>query len=348
MLLNDAYFTPRTLSEYTREAALDLAVNRFTLNRFLPNRDIDDLTYRFVKGGDSLIEAATYRSYDAESSIAGRPGITRVSGELPPISRKIVLGEYDRLRQRANPDSSIQQAILSDAERVTRQILARLEVARGDALVNGAVTINEDGVVATVDFDRDTSMEVTAGTLWSTTATADPLADLETWVAAYTDLNGEPPAVMLTSTRVRGLLLRNAAIRTLAGNLNGTPTVVSPDTLNGILNSYALPRLETYDARYAIAGVSTRVIDDHFAILLPAPTDPNNSNGTDLGATFYGTTAESLDPSFGLVGGAEAGLVAGVYRREDPISLWTKAAAIALPVLANANLAMRCIVATNI
>src|SRR4051794_18577259 len=140
MLLNSDFFTPRTLSEYTREAALDLAVNRFSLNRFLPNRNIDDLTYRFTRGGDSLIEAATYRSYDAESSIAGRPGVTRVSGELPPISRKIVLGEYDRLRQRANPDTSLQQAILSDAERVTRQILARLEVARGDALVNGSVT----------------------------------------------------------------------------------------------------------------------------------------------------------------------------------------------------------------
>jgi hypothetical protein len=347
MLLNSEYYTPTTLSQYAREAALDLAVNRFTLNRWLPNRNIDDLTYRFVRGGDSLIEAATYRSYDAESSIAGRPGITRVSGELPPISRKIVLGEYDRLRQRANPDTSIQQAILSDAERVTRQILARLEVARGDALVNGEVTINEDGVVATVDFGRDSSMEVTAGTLWSTTATADPIADLQAWTQAYIDLNGEPPAVMLTSTRVRGLLLQNAAIRTLVGNLNGTPTLVSPDTLNQVLNSYDLPRLETYDARYSVNGTATRVIDDHFAILLPAPVDANAADGTDLGATFYGTTAESLDPSFGLAG-QEAGLAVGVYRKEDPISLWTKAAAIALPVLATPNLAMRCIVATNI
>lgn len=347
MLLNSDYFTPRTLSQYSRTAALDLAVNRFTLNQWLPNRNIDDLTYRFNRGGDTLIEAATYRSYDAESSIAGRPGVTRVSGELPPISRKIVLGEYDRLRQRANPDQSIQDAILSDAERVTRQILARLEVARGDALVNGEVTINEDGVVATVDFGRSTDMEVTANVLWSTTATADPIADLQAWVSAYIDLNGEAPAVMLTSTRVRGLLLQNAAIRTLAGNLNGTPTLVSPDTLNQVLSSYDLPRLVTYDARYSVAGTSTRVIDDHFALLLPAPTDPNSPDGTDLGATFFGTTAESLDPSFGL-SGQEAGLAVGVYRREDPISLWTKAAAIALPVLANPNMVLRAVVATNI
>jgi hypothetical protein len=347
MLLNSEYYTPATLSTYARAAAMDLAVNKFTLNQWLPNKNIDDLTYRFVRGGDSLIEAATYRSYDAESSIAGRPGVTRVSGELPPISRKIVLGEYDRLRQRANPDSSIRDAILSDAERVTRQILARLEVARGDALVNGEVTINEDGVVATVDFGRDSTMEVTAGTLWSTTASADPISDLQTWTQAYVDRNGEPPGVLLTSTRVRGLLLQNAAIRTMAGNINGVPTLVSPDTLNQVLSSYDLPRLVTYDARYAIAGVSTRVVDDHFALLLPAPVDANSPDGTDLGATFYGTTAESLDPSFGL-SGQEAGLAVGTYRKEDPISLWTKAAAIALPVLATPDLAMRAIVATNI
>lgn len=347
MLLNADYFDPQTLTGYTRTALLNLPINQASLARWLPRRNIDDLTYRFDRGGDSLIEAAQFRSYDAESQITGRPGVTRVSGELPPISRKIVLGEYDRLRQRANPSASIEKAILSDADRVMKQIETRLEVARGDALVNGSVTINENGVVATVDFDRASGMEVTAGTLWSTTATASPLTDIETWVQAYVDLNGEPPAVMLTSTRVRGFLLRNADIRTLAGNVNGVSNAVSPDTLNQILNSYDLPRLEVYDRRYSVGGTATRVIDDHFALLLPAPVDVNDAEGTQLGATFYGTTAESIDPSFGLEG-EEAGIVAGVYRKEDPISIWTKAAAIALPVLANPNLAMRAIVATDI
>lgn len=345
MLLNSDYFTPAQMTGYARSALLNLPANRFTLGQWLPDRPIDDLVYRFTKGGDSLLSAAPYRSYDAESSIAGRAGVTRVSGELPPISRKIVLGEYDRLRRLANPDASIQAAILGDAERVSRQIAARLEVARGDALVNGSVTINENGVVATVDYARDASMTVTAGTLWSNTGAADPLQNITDWTQAYVDLNGQPPGVILTSTRIRGFLLRNAAIRALAQTAAGTPSQVSPDTLNGILNAYDLPALQVYDVKYDVAGTATRVIADNIALLLPPAVASDDFEGTDLGATFYGTTAESLDPSYGLEPGTEAGIVAGAYRSEDPISIWTKAAAIALPVLANANLAMKASVA---
>ena len=95
------------------------------------------------------------------------------------------------------------------------------------------------------------------------------------------------------------------------------------------------------------AGTATRVIDDHIGLLLPEPVDPNSPDETDLGGTFIGTTAESLDPSYAIEGD-EAGIVAGVYRSEDPIAIWTKAAAIALPVLATPDLAMACTVATDI
>jgi hypothetical protein len=320
-------------------------VNQFRLRQWLPDRNIDDLTYRFIKGGDTLISAASYRAFDAESTIASRPGMSRVSGELPPISRKIVLGEYDQLRRRANPDPAIRDAILSDVERVVMQIAARLEIARADALVNGGVTIAENGVKASVSFGRSGTMSQTAPTLWSNTGSADPLSDLRTWYQAYLDINGQPPAVFLTSTRVQGLLLQNATMRSLVSTVNGTPTLLNLSQLGDILQANGLPPIVTYDARFAnSAGVSTRVIADTVGLFLPAPVGENSADGTDLGATFFGTTAESLDPTFGLTG-EEAGIVAGSYRSEDPIAIWTKAAAIALPVLPNPNLAMRLTVA---
>ena len=347
MLLNTDFYTPSTLTGYARTALLRLPINQTSLARFLPYQPLDDLVYRYTKGGDSLISAAPYRAYDAESSITKRPGLTRVSGELPPISRKIPLMEYDRLRQRSNPEASIQRSILSDTERLVRQIAMRLEVARASALVTGAVSIDENGVKASVDFGRDASMAVTASTLWSTTASADPLNDLRTWQQAYVDRNGQKPAVFQTSERVVGLLLQNAAIRSLVAGSGGTPTLVSLTKLAEILQAYGLPRIETYDVRYDVAGTATRVIDDHIGLLLPEPVDPNSPDETDLGGTFIGTTAESLDPSYAIEGD-EAGIVAGVYRSEDPIAIWTKAAAIALPVLATPDLAMACTVATDI
>lgn len=345
MFLNSDYFTPAELTGYARAALANQPINQFSLARWLPRRPIDDLVYRFTKGGDTLIDAAMFRSYDAESTIGARPGISRVSGELPPISRKIPLGEYDRLRQRANPDSAIRTAIMDDAERMVRQVEARIELARGDALVNGSVTINENGVVASASFGRSGGHAVTAATLWSTVASADVIGDLMTWQQVYVDSNGVKPGCFLTSTRVRGLMLRNAGIRGLVANIAGSPTLVSDAMLNQVLANYDLPPLITYDARVRVNGSATRVIADNIGLFLPAPVEPNDFGSTDLGATFYGTTAESLDPRYGLEGD-EPGVVAGSYATEDPIAVWTKAAAISLPVLANPDLTFKAIVAS--
>jgi hypothetical protein len=127
-------------------------------------------------------------------------------------------------------------------------------------------------------------------------------------------------------------------------NVAGTPTIVSAAQLNQILDAYNLPPLHVYDARVKVSGNATRVIPDTVALLLPPPVDPTDYEGTQLGATFWGTTAESLDPRYGLESGQEAGITAGVYTEEDPISLWTKASAIALPVLANPDLSFKAVV----
>ncbi|MEU8371211.1 major capsid protein [Micromonospora tulbaghiae] len=332
MLLNQDYVTPAELTGYARAALADQDRNQFTLSRWLPVQIVDDLQYRFTRGGEGLVDAATFRAYDAESPIGARPGATRITGELPPISRKIRLGEYDRLRQRRD-NGPIRDALLTDAERMTRAVAARLELARGEALYRGSLTISENGVVATVDFGRAGGHTVAPGTLWSTVASATPLADLITWRDTYINTNGEAPGAILTSTTVLGYLLRNAEIRALAATTAGTPTIVSQATVSAVFAAYGLPPIYIYDAQVRVNGSATRVIPADRVILLP---EPGNSQ---LGATLHGTTAESLEPEFGLAGD-EPGIVAGAYSTKDPVAVWTKAATIGLPVLANPDLTL--------
>jgi hypothetical protein len=338
MLLNQDFITPAELTGYVRAALADLDRNRFILSQWLPRVEVDDLVYRFTRGGEGLTDAATVRAYDAESPIGSRPGVTRVTGELPPISRKIRLGEYERLRQRRD-NSAIRTAILSDAERMARAVAARLEMFRGEALYRGSLQISENGVIATVDFGRAAGHTVAPGTLWSTVATATPLADLLTWRDTYIATNGEAPGAVLTSTTVLGYLLRNAEIRALAATVAGTPTMVSQTALNSVLAAYGLPPIYIYDAQVRVNGVATRVIPADRVIMLPAPGTADNADSTDLGATLLGTTAESLEPEFGL-SGVEPGIVSGAYSTKDPVAVWTKAAAIGLPVLANPDLTL--------
>lgn len=345
MLLNTDYVDPAELTGYERAALQDLEVNRFTLAGFLPHRVIDDLMFRFNAGGEGLIEAATYRNYDTESPIAARPGVTRVTGELPPISRKIRLGEYDRLRNARDSDGRIRTALLDDATRMARAIAARLELARGEALNTGKLVLAENGVVATVDFGRAAGHSVAAATLWSTVATAKPVPDMLSWLQTYVDANGEEPGVALTSRKVLSLLLQNADIRGLLAANGVTPSVASAAGLNTVLQAYGLPPIQTYDARVTVDGVSTRVIPDNKFLFLPAAVDPNNVDGTDLGAVLLGTTAEAQELGYGLAPVDQPGIVAGVYKTEDPVALWTKAAAIGLPILANPNLSFSAVVA---
>ena len=346
MLLNQDYIDPTTLTGYARQALMDLPVNQAQLAQWLPNRLIDDLAFRFTRGGGGLVDAAEYRAYDAESPIGNRPGVTRVSGELPPISRKIRLGEYDRLRQRKiGADEAIRAAILSDAESMVRSVAARIEKARGDALVTGSVTIAENGVVATVDFGRTAGHTTTAGTLWSDTTNAKPVDDLDTWVTTYSDNTGSVPGAIVMSKKNFGYLTRNAQVKNVASAGGITPNIVSASTVRDVLGAYDLPPIYLIDSRVRINGVATRIIPENRVLLLPAPGDQGNVEGTDLGATFWGTTSESLEPDFGLVGGQEAGIVAGAYRDFDPVAQWTKAAAIALPVLANPDLSFAATVA---
>lgn len=331
MFLNTDYIEPAELTGFARAAAADLDVNQFTLSRWLPNRLVDDLEYRFARGGDGLADAATFRAYDAESPIGSRPGLSRVTGELPPISRKIRLSEYDRLRQRKLQDA-VGNAIMSDAERMVQSVAARLELARGQALVTGKVTISENGVIAEADFGRAAGHTVTAAATWATDTT-DIIGHLNTWRDVYVASTGQEPGSIVTSRKVMGYMLRNQAFRQLVATMAGTPTLVNNNAVDNMLASHGLPPVITYDAQVRVNGVATRVIADDKLLMLPAV------GSGEMGATLYGTTAESLEPEFGL-SGSEAGIVAGAYSTKDPVAVWTKAAAIAMPILANPDLSL--------
>lgn len=338
MLLNVDYITPSELTGYTRAGLADLPLNRFALAQWLPNRDVDDLEFRFNRGGEGLLEAASYRAFDTESQVGSRPGKVRVTGELPPISRKIRLSEYDRLRQR-KLDEAIRGELMSDSLRMMRAVAARIELARGEALANGSIVLNENGMIGTIDFGRDAGHTTTAATVWSDTATATILTDLLAWRNTYIATNdGEEPGALLTSNLVIPHMLRNAEFRALAGTTAGTPSVITRPLLNEILAAHGLPPIYEYNAQVKVNGASKRVIPSDRVLFLPAPVDPADVEGTDLGASLWGTTAESLSPRFELTEEEAPGIVAGVYETQDPVSLWTKAAAIAVPILANPNL----------
>lgn len=322
---------PQELTVVAREAARDREQrDEFNLAQFLPNEHTLSQSVTLEAGENGFVEAAEYRAYDAETPIGGRgEGSRRIMFELPPLGQKRRVSEYNQLMFLGEGgESAIRTAIGKAAVLRGQAVADRMELERGRVLVSGKAAINENGFIVDSDFGRDEDLTVTAGTKWGE-ASADPVQDILDWAEAYSDRNGETPAYIVASTKAIGALakyngfLPKDSIRRRA----------SFDEMNALLESEGLPQLVKYDRRVRVNGVAERVIPEGTLLFLPDAT-------AGLGKTFWGTTLESLDPKYGIQVEDRPGIVAGAYQDEDPRAVWVKAAAIGMPALADANLAM--------
>lgn len=334
---------PQELVGYVRGFQEEQERNQFRLSAYLPNDNIDDIEYRVTQGKLKMPDAAKVRAWDTESPIGSRQGLTRLFGELPPMSKKIRLGEEERLRKRkieTGDNAGIVNAIYDDAANMALAVLARIELMRGEVLETGKVAINENGVAMTVDYGRAAGHTAAAATKWDA-AGSDPIADLQAWVEVYIDENGEAPAQALTSTKVVGTLIKNEKMRQYAGRGGFVPGRITVAEAQAILADFSLPPLVPYDTKVRVDGVQTRVINEKKLTLVPAA-------GSGLGGTLFGTTAESLElvEARAIAGGDAAGLVATVHKMDDPVATWTKVAGISLPTLVNPNLTFNATVLT--
>jgi hypothetical protein len=335
---------PQELAGYVRGIQLEEERNRYQLAAYLPNRNIDEIEYRITSGSLRDPDVAPFRAWDTEAPIGSRQGLTRIMGELPPLSKKMRLGEEERLRRRmldTGDSQPLVDAIYDDAGQLTRSVTGRIELARGEALETAALAINENGVVQTVTFGRKAGHTVTAAIKWDVPGTAVPIADLRSWVQTYIDSNGTAPAFGLTSTQVISALMLVAEIRALATNISGVPALVTLATVQSVFAAFGLPPMVPYDTTVRVAGVATRVTNAKKVTLMPPAGEP-------LGNTLFGTTAEAitLAEARAISNDQVPGMMATVHNMDDPVSTWTKVAAIALPVLPNPDLTFTATVLT--
>jgi hypothetical protein len=326
---------PATLTGYARASLADYEANRGTLARWLPNREVADIAVRFVSGSAGLVDIADFRAYDAEPTIGKGPTGKRVTLELPALGQNIPVSEYNQLRARnANlTEETALATIRRTTDIVVRAVSDAIERLRGTVLQTGKATV---AGFMDDDFGRAAGHTVTAGALWSVAGT-DALADLTTWVDTYRDANGVEPGAMVVSTRVLRAMGNLTQFKTQL--LNGASRPATVEDVRNTASAAGLPPIYTYDRRVSVGGVSTKVLADDRVFLLPAPVDPADGMGSELGATFWGQTLTSTAPEWGIEDAEQPGLVAGVYRGEKPPMIAEVISdAIALPVLANANL----------
>lgn len=338
---------PREILGFVREIQRERNENRFVLSQFLPDNNIGDISYRVTRGQLQDEAAAPVRNWDTPAPIGSRQGAERIMGELPPISKKIPVTEEQRIRQRmlergSNDASELVAAIFADAANMARAVLARVEMFRGEALFTGSIVINENGVKQSIPMGRSTSHNVAANTLtgpdlFSAHTTANPIEFLIGLCQTYNDDNGFDPGLILANKSIVRHLLFSDEVRAYLGTnvaaaaVAGAPAIVTNAALSAVLEAFELPPIVQYDVIVRdLNGNRTRVTPSDQILLLPPAEEA-------LGATFFGTTAESLElvEAQEIAGDEAPGLVAVVDKTSDPVSTWTKVAGIALPVVMN-------------
>ena len=327
---------PADLTGYARESLADYERRQGSLAVFLPNREVADVVARFVKGATGLIDVAKFRAFDAEPEIGKRQSRGRVTLELPAVGQNIPVSEYEQLRARGGnvTDQEILNTILSTTDTVVRAVSDAVERMRGIVLQTGKATISEIG--ADDDFGRSAGNSVTAAASWATTTT-DIIGHLQTWVDAYVAANGTEPGAILTSRKVVRYMAKNDQFKTAL--IGGAPRPASLSDVNDTITAEGLPPIVTYNRQVSVDGSTTKVLADDKLLLLPAPVESNDYAGTELGATFWGRTLTSLDAEWNIGSDEQPGVVAGVYRNpKPPMGIEVISDAIALPVLANADL----------
>jgi hypothetical protein len=335
---------PATLTGYARAALADYEERQGTLARWLPNRFVADIVVRFVAGASGLIDVAKFRAYDAAPEMGRRPTGKRVVLELPALGQDLPITEYEQLRQMGDvEDDQALVTIQNTTNQVVQAVADGIELMRGIVLATGRATIDQDNFQSDDDFGRPASHQLTAIAPWTTDGVSR-LEYLQTIVDVYREGNGTEtapgvgtnPGVILMSNRVFRALARGDEFQTQL--LNGASRPATEDDVNAIVTGAGLPPIERYDRRVSVNGVVRKVLPDDGLALLPEPVEPDDWQGTDLGATFWGRTLTSTDADYGIERADQPGIVAGAYKNEKPpMGVEVISDAIGLPVLANAD-----------
>lgn len=333
----DGPVAPDAVTTFVREVPV---TDGFVLDQLLPNRYFNDNEVDFEELTRTN-RVARFRTFDGRLHVSERDTGSTKKVKLPPLSTSLNKGEYERLqlefaRTGGTRTGALVQAIYNDAENLTREVLNRMELARGDALTDFKFTMmaaaGEPGGLE-ADFGAPAGHIVAPSTLWSTVATATVLTDLVAWTDVYiADNGGSRPGAFWTSNKVSRLMQRNTEIINAVHGSAAGRTRVTLAELNTLLESEGLPAVRTYDAKVDVDGTTTSIIpDDRFLL---APTNPGA-----LGYTAWGISATALE----LVNSNNSdmsfedapGIVGVVIKDGPPFREFTFVDAVGMPVISN-------------
>ena len=312
-----------------------------TLARFLPNVFVDSDHVKVFPGATGLVDAARYRSFNARPEVGKGQNVVSKTIDLPSIARTEPIDEITQKELARLSDDRIRKSIEAAIRRNVQAISMRQEATRGIAIDQGKVVVDNDNFWINDDFGRDGSLTVSAGTgNWWADTSVDRLAALNTWIDLYRSFNNDeaPGRLLFGSRAAYNAYAAGQQFRTNVGSVYRPPQA---NEVQSYSDGAGVPPYEVYERTVSIEGTPTKVLNPKKVYLLPEPVDPDNEDGSLLGATYWGKTVSAGFESWGIDPDEQPGIVTGIFREEKVgASVEAEADSIGEPLMANPNASM--------
>jgi hypothetical protein len=302
------FFENPLFTETIREVPVEAG---YIGQRFLPIEETYEIDFN-----ETVIERqadmADIVDSGAELPLTDRDPVRRISGEITDMGQSYIVTkkELAAMMDKGNKQKQLMMVkqLLGKTAQLKRNIDARIEWLRWQALGNGVMVYDKAGIKLSVDFGIPAANKVTALTKWDTSG-ATILANYEKWVQDYVDsnVNGYTPDVFVTSLEALRIVMNDADVRKAITGLSDK--LVTLSELNDFLRGRELPPMEAFDAKVTYrdprnGGVrsTSRLLDRTKGVFL--------KEGGAIGVQLLGPTYENnMNP----------GIFARTFTQERPI-----------------------------
>lgn len=347
MKLSDVFTAGAIALNYTNAASNAIP---YLGTGFFPSQKKAGLDLKWIKGHNGLAVSLMPSTFDAKSTFRDRVGISMSETEMPFFRESMLVKEKDeqeimRVQDSKDPYAAqVLDNIFNDTktlvdganvvpERMIMQLLAPLNGSVG-------IEIKANNIDYTYNYDPDGSWKAehyakitTDADKWSTSATCDPLFDIETALDAQEAASGNRPEILLMSKATFNMIKNSAKVRSgiLAQNTTANVNYTSAKVKQYVEEELSVTII-IYNKQFKNeSGTAKKFYPDNIVMMLP--------NGA-IGTTWYGTTPEERtltaksDADVSIV---NTGVAVSVTITDDPVNTKTTVSEIVLPSFERMN-----------
>lgn len=347
MKLSDVFTAEAIALNYTNAASNAIP---YLGTGFFPSQKKAGLDLKWIKGHNGLAVSLMPSTFDAKSTFRDRVGISMSETEMLFFRESMLVKEKDeqeimRVQDSKDPYAAqVLDNIFNDTktlvdganvvpERMIMQLLAPLNGSVG-------IEIKANNVDYTYNYDPDGSWKAehyakitTDADKWSTSATCDPLFDIETALDAQEAASGNRPEILLMSKATFNMIKNSAKVRSgiLAQNTTANVNYTSAKVKQYVEEELSVTII-IYNKQFKNeSGTAKKFYPDNIVMMLP--------NGA-IGTTWYGTTPEERtltaksDADVSIV---NTGVAVSVTITDDPVNTKTTVSEIVLPSFERMN-----------